>query len=132
MTDIARIAPNMEVVGSDGIRVGVVDETDHNHIRLAPGSTAQGSREGYQYYLPSGLVASVGQDQVRLSVKAEEATLVELNARPGAPRTSIEPGDGAPGADWNGIAVTAAAVGIIGVAAAFLLARRGRGEDDRG
>lgn len=129
MAEIA-VAENMEVVGSDGIRVGIVDEADHNHIRLARGSTIQGNREGFHYYVPRSLVASVEENQVRLSVKADDATLVELNSRPGAPRTSLEPSGGAEGWDWNSIAVAAAGVGIVAVAGALLFSRRGRSDEE--
>lgn len=129
--EMPAIVQDMEVVGSDGVRIGLTAEADGNHIRLAPGSTIQGCRAGFDYYVPWSLIASVEENQVRLSAKADEATLVELNARPGAARTRLEPGDGASGRDWNGIALSAAAIGLVAAAVAgALLFSRPRSEDD--
>ncbi len=130
--EMPAIVQDMEVVGSDGVRIGLTAEADGNHIRLAPGSTIQGCRAGFDYYVPWSLIASVEENQVRLSAKADEATLVELNARPGAARTSLEPGGGASGWDWNGMALNAAAIGLVaGALAGALLFSRHNREDDK-
>jgi hypothetical protein len=127
MAETADIREEMEVVGSDGIRVGIVADADGNHIKLAPGSTYQAEQEGHEHYLPRTLVASVEGNQVRLSTKAEETTLVEVNAHPSAARTPIT--SDRPVWNWNRIGVGAAALGVAAAAGAVLLSRRSRDDD---
>lgn len=66
----ARIEEHMEVVGSDGGHVGIVDHIDGSRIKLMKSDPAAG---GEHHLLPLGAVASVGDRQVKLTVPAEQA-----------------------------------------------------------
>ena len=67
--DETDIRPDMEVISSDGQRVGVVDKVEGGSIRLTKYGSASGGR---QHHIPLGWVASVGL-AVHLGKTCEEA-----------------------------------------------------------
>lgn len=67
--DAATISEHMEVVGSDGQHVGVVDHVEGDRIKLTRKDPLAG---GQHHYLPLSAVASVDQS-VRLGMSAQEA-----------------------------------------------------------
>lgn len=75
MSDLSKIAAQMEIIGADGVHLGTVDKVEGKRIRLSKADS--GSHEGHHHYLPGGLVASVSGNQVRLSANGAEAALLE-------------------------------------------------------
>lgn len=63
------IKQHMNVVGSDGTRVGTVDRIEGDRIKLARSD----SGEGGHHYLGKHLVDRVDAEQVHLSLPAAEA-----------------------------------------------------------
>ena len=67
--DVEKIRPHMEVLGSDGSHVGIVDCLRGSHIVLTRGDPTAG---GEHHGLPAGWVARV-DNKVHLNLKADEA-----------------------------------------------------------
>ncbi len=65
--DVAQIEEHMEVVGSDGTHVGIVDKVEGEQIKL---TRHDSQAEGEHHYIPLSSVASVGEF-VTLSTSAE-------------------------------------------------------------
>ena len=68
--DRSRIKERMEVVGSDGGHVGIVDKLDGDRIKLAKHDPAAQSEH---QYLDLGMVQSVDGDIVRLNRTTAQA-----------------------------------------------------------
>jgi outer membrane protein OmpA-like peptidoglycan-associated protein len=68
MADTSNIRAHMEVVGSDGAHVGIVDHLDGDRLKLA----RAGSADDRHHYLPTSAVASV-DDKVRLNTTGAAA-----------------------------------------------------------
>ncbi len=83
MTDTSAIREDMEVIGADGARVGVVDKVDGERIKLTKADSnpqvegGEGAHAGHHHYISLGLVAGVEGDQVRLSTTGANAVLFE-------------------------------------------------------
>lgn len=75
----AAISEHMEVVGSDGQHVGVVDHVEGDRIKLTRKDPQAG---GQHHYLPLSAVASVDQN-VHLGMNAAEA-MSQWQAEPAA------------------------------------------------
>ena len=71
-----KVKENMEVVGADGVHVGVVDRVVGGRIRLRK-SDSFGHHEGHHHYIEMGFVAGVEGDKVRLSANADVAVTLE-------------------------------------------------------
>jgi hypothetical protein len=67
--DASQIRPQMEVVGSDGRHVGVVDGIDGQRIKLTRTDPAA---QDLHHYIPLDQVASVEGDKARLTRPAAE------------------------------------------------------------
>jgi len=67
--DTSQIKDHMEVVGSDGEHVGIVDHLDGEKIKLTHHDS---NADGHHHFLPLTLIAKV-DEFVTLSVTAEEA-----------------------------------------------------------
>ena len=67
MADASSIREHMEVIGADGVRVGVVDAIEGDRIKLTRRDSGQGHHEGHHHFLPLALVADIEGDRVRLS-----------------------------------------------------------------
>jgi hypothetical protein len=74
--DASQIREHMEVVGSDGDHVGVVDMIDGDKIKLTKSDPESG---GQHRYIDLAQVDSIDGDAVCLSATAAEA---KANARP--------------------------------------------------
>jgi hypothetical protein len=72
-----RIAPNMEVIGADGVHVGTVDGVVDGRIRLAKRDSGEGQHKGHTHFIDLGLVAGVEGQRVRLSANAAVAVTFE-------------------------------------------------------
>lgn len=80
MTDASQIREHMEVIGADGVHVGIVDHVDGRRIKLTKRDSAAeiegaegGTHAGHHHYVSLGLVADVEGDKVRLSANADVA-----------------------------------------------------------
>jgi len=73
----ARIKPNMEVIGADGVHIGTVDRVENGRIRLAKGDSGEGRHRGHIHYVDLGLVADVEGKKVRLSAIGAVAVTFE-------------------------------------------------------
>ncbi|HEX8464220.1 MAG TPA: DUF2171 domain-containing protein [Abditibacterium sp.] len=67
--DTSQIQEHMEVVGSDGAHVGIVDHLDGERIKL---TRHDSNADGKHHFLPLSSVASVGEF-VTLSMSASDA-----------------------------------------------------------
>jgi hypothetical protein len=70
---IDQVREGMEVIGADGVHLGIVDRVEGNRIKLTRADSGQGSHEGHHHYLSAGLVAAVEDDRVRLSANSDVA-----------------------------------------------------------
>ncbi|HMN70560.1 MAG TPA: DUF2171 domain-containing protein [Rhodoblastus sp.] len=76
MSDKLNVKENMEVIGADGVHVGVVDRVEDNRIKLKQ-SDSFGRHKGHHHYIEMGFVAGVEGDKVRLSANADIAVTLE-------------------------------------------------------
>ena len=67
MTMTARIQDHMEVVGSEGVPIGLVDDVQGEYIKL----TKEGSTDGEHHFIDMELVERV-DDKVHLAEPADE------------------------------------------------------------
>jgi hypothetical protein len=80
MVDLTQIQPNAEVIGADGVHVGVVDHVDGDRLKL----TKMDSVDGRHHFIDRGLIAEIEDGKVRLSANADVAvTLEDENDDPG-------------------------------------------------
>jgi hypothetical protein len=70
MANASQIREHMEVIGSDGQRVGTVDKVEGDNIKLTKNDPEAG---GQHRYIPLDTVESVEQNAVRLNMPAEQA-----------------------------------------------------------
>lgn len=70
MRNASQIREHMEVVGSDGQRVGTVDKVEGDRIKLTKNDP---EAQGQHRYIPLDAVESVEQNAVRLNMSADEA-----------------------------------------------------------
>ncbi|MGV3492061.1 MAG: DUF2171 domain-containing protein [Devosia sp.] len=77
MSNLSGIREHMEVIGADGVRVGIVDRVEGGRIKLTREASGIGSHKGHNHYVPGILVAAVEDNQVRLSADASSAELFE-------------------------------------------------------
>ena len=73
MTLTSGIKEHMEVIGSDGVHIGMVDKVEQDRIKL----TRKDSPSGQHRYLPVGLVATVEGDRVRLSTSSANSFMFQ-------------------------------------------------------
>lgn len=70
------IKPGMEVIGADGVPVGVVDGMDNGRIRLKRRDQF-GADSKESHYIENGFVAGIEGNKVRLSANADIAVTLE-------------------------------------------------------
>ncbi|VXC86401.1 DUF2171 domain-containing protein [Sphingomonas sp. 8AM] len=75
MVDASQIKEHAEVIGADGVHVGIVDHVDGDRIKLTKNDSpsTEDGQGAKHHYLPLGLVADVEGDTVRLSATAQNA-----------------------------------------------------------
>jgi hypothetical protein len=71
------VTPGLEVIGADGVHLGTVDAVVDGRIRLTKRDSGEGSHEGHSHFIDLGLVATVDENQVRLSANAAVAVTLE-------------------------------------------------------
>ncbi|MCT2559999.1 DUF2171 domain-containing protein [Tsuneonella sp. YG55] len=85
-TDTSAIKQHMEVIGADGVHVGIVDRVEGDSIKLTKKSSsaqvegAEGAHSGHHHAIPIGLVADIEGDKVRLSATGANAMNFEEEA----------------------------------------------------
>ena len=75
MADLSQIREHMEIIGADGVHIGTVDHVEGDRIKMTRADS--GSHGDHHHYLSGGLVASVHENQVRLSASGASALLFE-------------------------------------------------------
>ena len=73
---MGEIKEGMEVIGADGVHVGVVDRAESDRIKLTR-REGSGAHAGHHHYIETGFVAGVEGDKVRLSANADVAVTLE-------------------------------------------------------
>lgn len=73
MADLSQVTKGAEVVGADGVHVGVVDHASSDRIKL----TRKDSSDGHHHYIAAGLIAAVEGGTVRLTANAVNAVFLE-------------------------------------------------------
>ena len=73
MTDLAQIRPGAEIIGADGVHIGVLDHVDGGRLKL----TKKDSVDGHHHYIDAGLIADTDNGKVRLSANAAVAVMLE-------------------------------------------------------
>lgn len=75
-----KIRHHMEIIGADGVHVGLVDHVERDRIKMTKadsgGAGFGGGHQDHHHYISLGLVASV-DDKVRLSANGDVAVLFE-------------------------------------------------------
>jgi len=72
MSGLDNVREHMEVIGADGVHLGTVDRVEGDRIKLIRADSGL-AHQDHHHYIPSGLVAGVEADQVRLSANADVA-----------------------------------------------------------
>ncbi len=70
MNNASQIREHMDVVGSDGQHVGIVDKVEGNRIKLTKSDPVAG---GEHHYLSMDQIASVEMNTIRLTVSGDQA-----------------------------------------------------------
>jgi hypothetical protein len=76
MSNLSGIREHMEVIGADGVHIGVVDKVEDGRIKLTREGSG-GGHQGHHHFIPGDLVAEVEGDKVRLSANGDVAVLHE-------------------------------------------------------
>ena len=84
MADLSQIKEHAEVIGADGVHVGVVDSVVGDRIKLTKHSTTH----DHHHYISTGLVADIEDGKVRLSANGDVA--VTLEEEPGEDETGAK------------------------------------------
>ena len=70
MSGLDNVREHMEVIGADGVHLGTVDRVEGNRIKLIRPDSGMG-HEQHHHFIPSGLVAEVEGDKVRLTARGD-------------------------------------------------------------
>ena len=73
MSNLSDVREHMEVIGADGVHVGVVDKVEGGRIKLTKADSGEGKHEGHHHYIAGELVAGVEGDKVRLGANGDVA-----------------------------------------------------------
>ena len=78
MPDTSQIKEHMEIIGADGVHIGLVDAIEGSRIKMTKKDSGEGAHKGHHHYIPLSLVADIEKTQVRLSANADVAvTMVQ-------------------------------------------------------
>lgn len=77
---IDQIREHMDVIGADGVHVGLVDRVEGDRIKLTKKDSGEGHHRGHHHYIPAGFIADVEGNAVRLSANANVAVSFEEEA----------------------------------------------------
>jgi hypothetical protein len=70
MSGFEDIREHMEVIGADGVHLGTVDRVEGDRIKLIRADSGVAHQDEH-HFIPSGLVAEVEGDRVRLSANGD-------------------------------------------------------------
>ena len=70
MSGFEDIREHMDVIGADGVHLGTVDRVDGDRIKLIRADSGVAHQE-HHHFIRRGLVATVEDNQVRLSARAD-------------------------------------------------------------
>ena len=70
MTSLENVREHMEVIGADGVHIGTVDRVEGNRIKLIRADSGV-AHEDHHHFIPSGLVAGIEGDKVRLTARGD-------------------------------------------------------------
>ena len=70
MTSLENVREHMEVIGADGVHIGTVDRVEGNRIKLIRADSGV-AHEDHHHFIPSGLVAGIEDDKVRLTARGD-------------------------------------------------------------
>jgi hypothetical protein len=82
MLDRSQIHEHAEIIGADGVHVGVVDHVEGDRIKL---TREDSLHQDHHHYIPLGLVADIEDGIVRLSSNADVAAELEEEEEDGKP-----------------------------------------------
>jgi hypothetical protein len=71
MSQLDQVREHMQVIDAEGTPLGKVDKIEGDRIKLTRDSSGSGSHEGHHHFIPSGLIADVEGDTVRLSSRID-------------------------------------------------------------
>lgn len=71
MASIDQVREHMQVIDAEGTPIGKVDKVEGDRIKLTKDSSGSGSHEGHHHFIPTGLIAGVEGDTVRLSARVD-------------------------------------------------------------
>jgi hypothetical protein len=74
---MSKVRAGMEVIGADGVHVGIADSFANGRIRLTKVDSGEGAHKGHRHYIDGGLVADVEGNKIRLSANADVAVTFE-------------------------------------------------------
>ena len=77
MINASQIEEHMEIIGADGVHIGLVDAIEGNRIKMTKKDSGEGSHKGHHHYIPLSLVADIEHRKVRLSANADVAVTME-------------------------------------------------------
>ncbi len=84
MSSFTDIREHMEVIGADGVHIGIVDHLDGDRIKLTRKDSGQ-AHQDHHHYIPKGLVAEVEGDKVRLSANGDVVAALFEEEKGGEP-----------------------------------------------
>ncbi|HVM36892.1 MAG TPA: DUF2171 domain-containing protein [Sphingomicrobium sp.] len=84
MSSLDEIREHMQVIGADGVRLGTVDKIEGERIKLTRQDSGLAHTD-HHHYIPSGLIAGVEGDAVRLSANADVAAALFEEEESGEP-----------------------------------------------
>jgi len=84
MSSFTDIREHMEVIGADGVHIGIVDHLDGDRIKLTRKDSGQ-AHQDHHHYIPKGLVAEVEGDKVRLSANGDVVAALFEEEKDGEP-----------------------------------------------
>jgi hypothetical protein len=71
MSRLDDVREHMQVIDAEGTPLGKVDRIEGDRIKLTRDSSGSGAHEGHHHFIPSGLIADVEGDIVRLSSRID-------------------------------------------------------------
>jgi hypothetical protein len=77
MINSSKIRGHMEVIGADGVHIGIVERVENGRIRLTKADTGEGRHKGHHHFIDLALVADVEGQKVRLSANGAVAVTME-------------------------------------------------------
>jgi hypothetical protein len=120
MANISQVTKHMEIIGADGVHIGIVDAVEGSRIKMTKPDS--GSHSGHHHYISEGLIATIEGNKVRLSANGDAAVLLEEEkGGEGLGETKI--------LSMRNVGIGAAAAVAVAAGAVALKRRKGSRED---